>query len=103
MADLREIETLIVRHIEAIAEHNRLFALNDQGLAPDRAVSDALGPIDDALIALCAVRPSRQDAADRRAEYLNNEIWDAIDSCEGLGKAVIAALVGSAWEVQPCE
>jgi hypothetical protein len=101
MADLREIETLIEAHINAKAEHDRLFALNDQDLAPQQAVSDALEPLDAALIAICAARPSDKDAAARRSEYLNAKAWDSIDCCEGLGKEVIAALVGAAWEAQP--
>jgi hypothetical protein len=94
MADLLQVEALIAAHINAKAEHDRLFALNDQGLASNQAVSDALGPLDDALIALCAARPVEAAACSRRAEYLNATVPDAIDCNMGLTKAVISALVG---------
>jgi hypothetical protein len=96
MADLREIEALIAAHINAVAEHERLFNLEDWGLAPKEDVSAALAAIDDALVAICAARPADAVAGGRRAKYINDKAAEAIYGDTGLTEAVIAALVGGA-------
>ncbi|PWJ73856.1 hypothetical protein C7441_12540 [Pseudaminobacter salicylatoxidans] len=96
MADLREIETLISNHINAAAERDRLFHLQDWGLASKEDMNATLGPVDAALIALCAAQPSDSEASSRRARYLNGHVPEAIDGSRGLTVAVIAALVGGA-------
>jgi hypothetical protein len=96
MADLSEIEALIAAHINAVAEHERLFNLEDWGLAPKEDVSAALTPIDDALVAICAARPADAAAEARRTKYINDKVAEAIYGDTGLTEAVIAALVGGA-------
>lgn len=96
MADLREIETLIANHINAVAEHDRLFTLEDWGLASQKDVSASLEPIDAALVALCAARPDDAAAEARRAAYLKAKVPEAIYCERTLTEAVIAALVGGA-------
>lgn len=87
------IEDLIRAYINAKAEHDRLFALNDQGLESEQAVLDALGPISDALIALCRARSIDPFERDRRRQYLSATLYDAIEGCEGLIRAVLEALL----------
>lgn len=96
MADLHAIETLIASHINAVAELDRVFYLEDWGLASKEDVNAKLDPVNAALLALCAAQPSDAVAAGRRAEYLNSKVPEAIDGCKGLTVAVIAALVGGA-------
>lgn len=96
MADLREIETLIANHINATAERDRLFYLEDWGLASKEDLNATLGPVDAALIALCAAQPDDAVAASRRAKYLNSKVPQALYCERTLTVAVIAALVGGA-------
>lgn len=94
MADLLQVEALIANHINAVIEHERLFNLEDWGLASKEDVRAALNPIDDALVALCAAQPSDAVAAGRRAKYLNAKAPDAIYGNSALIASVVAALVG---------
>lgn len=96
MADLHEIEGLIAAHINASAEHDRLFDLEDWGLASKEELNAALAPVDAALVALCAAQPGDAAATSRRAKYLNSKVPEAIHSERTLAAAVIAALVGGA-------
>ncbi len=96
MADLLQVETLIAAHINAVAEYNRLFDLEEWGLASKEDLHAAAEPVDAALIDLCAARPSDAAADARRAKYLNVKVTEAIYGDTDLTNAVIAALVGGA-------
>ena len=94
MSDLREIETLIANHINAVCGHERLFTLEDWGLPTKEEVSATIELIDAALVALCAARPDDAAAVARRAACLKAKVPGAIYGERCLTEAVIAALVG---------
>lgn len=73
----------------ARAHHDFLFNENDYGRAPESAVDDAIGPINDAFLALCRARPVDPAEQRLRAEYLNAELFDYIDCCEGITRAFV--------------
>ncbi|MBY3119947.1 hypothetical protein [Rhizobium laguerreae] len=82
------IEDLVANHIGAIADHERLFHLSDWGLVSDGAAGEALGAINDALIALCVARPSDRPQIELRRAYLNAVLPEAVDGCAALSKSV---------------
>lgn len=72
--NLAEIERLIEAHQAAIAEHDRLFDLNDQGRIPDSDLGVALDHLDDALVSICAAVPTSERARKRRWAYLSKRL-----------------------------
>lgn len=98
MAELTPIGQLIADHINACADHERMFRLNDYDLAEDAAVDAACQQIDAALLALCRARPTTlKDQL--RFEYLSPRLVEATDGSRGLIKTVFDALLGvDEWE-----
>lgn len=64
------VATLIEAHINAVAEHNRLFNLADWKIIPQSEPQAALLRIDETLIALCAQHPATPAEAKLRFDYL---------------------------------
>lgn len=93
MSELPNVRRLIAAHINAIAEHDRLFNLNDWKLVDDATVCEALRPIDDALVAICAARPAETCDIELRQSYIADHAAKAIDGCPELIQRVIVALV----------
>ena len=92
---LSPIQQLIANHINAQAEHDRLFSLEDWKLNPFDRVSAALGPLDDALIAICAARPTDDAERELRSAYLDAlKIPSLVDGTPALEDTVYAALNG---------
>lgn len=82
------VEMLVADHINALAEHDRLFQLGDWGLVPEDEVRAALGPLNDALIALCAARPTDPPQIELRRAYLNAVLPEAVDGSAELAKSI---------------
>lgn len=84
---------LIEAHINARAEHDRLFGLNDWGLSTQKAVNDAVDEIDRTLVAICAARPSSPADVKFRRDYLLDRLPSELDLCPDLLKAVLPVLI----------
>lgn len=89
LTDLQEVESLIRSFEDAIAYHDKIFGED----APQPECEAALGPMSDALIAICAARPISLEGRQRRREYLSERLFEETDGCPGLIKAVYAALL----------
>lgn len=89
-----EVERLISDHVATCEEHERLFRANDNGSASDEQVSAAIGPINDALEALCRARPCSPQARERRRAYLSAEIVPYVDGVPEMMQRVVDALLG---------
>lgn len=87
--DLQNVNALIKAYEEAIAHHDRLFNQD----ASQEVCAEALGPINDALIAICADRPTSPEGRQRRRKYLAGRLFEDTDGCAGLIKAVFDALL----------
>lgn len=90
---LSSMQELIAAHVNALAEHNRLFALSDWGLVGDEAACDALDPLDDALVAICRARPLERADHELRERYLAGVLPDAMDSNRTVTELLCAALI----------
>lgn len=86
---------MIAAHIEAVAEHNRLFDLADWKIVPQSEPQAALLRIDNALIALCAERPATPAEAQLRFDYLmtGDRLQQATAQDVGLLYSVFEALL----------
>lgn len=94
LATLSEIENLISAHINAFAEHDRLYHLSDWGLCDDRLAGDALGKADAILVQLCRTRPVSPEAATRRREYLSAKVPPTIEGIKGgIKQEIVDALI----------
>lgn len=92
------IEQLITAHIEAVAHHDRAFDLIDWKLATEDEFGDTIGPVDDAIIALCSARPSSPEEATLKRDYLKSELFSILDSNLGMTKRAVIALLDAAGE-----
>ncbi|CDN92509.1 hypothetical protein [Agrobacterium tumefaciens] len=90
------VRELVAEHIGAIANHERLFQLNDWGLVEQDEVRMALGPVDEILIEICAARPSEASEIELRRAYLRNVLPDAIYDNKALTEEVVVAFIGRA-------
>ncbi|RWO95097.1 hypothetical protein [Mesorhizobium sp.] len=109
---LSAMSSLIAAHINATAEHERLFRLQDWHLVAQTIETAALDPLDDVLVALCAARPTTPREQWLRQKYLASlKIADKINGCRGLTESVLEALIGpepagpipdASEEVAPC-
>lgn len=93
MSQVEEISRMIELHKATIEAHNVLFEQNDHGKVDDKVVSAALGPIDDALIALCATKPTAPDASRIRREYLSQVLVADTYCNSGMAQAVFDAFL----------
>lgn len=101
MVDLSPTQKLIADHINARAEHDRLFNLEDWKLVDSKVESEALDAADDALVALCAGRPETEEDRELWSKYLASiDIPQKIDGCRDLTGRVIAALIGDGKPVR---
>ena len=101
MADLSPVQQLIADHINARAEHDRLFNLEDWKLVDGKVESEALDAADDALVALCAGRPETEEDRKLWIRYLSSiDIPQKIDGCRDLTGRVIAVLIGDGKSVR---
>lgn len=87
------VSRLIEAHINARAEHDRLFGLNDWGLSTQQAVNEAVDEIDGALVEICRSRPSSPADAALRRQYLLDRLPFELDQCPDLLKAVLPVLI----------
>lgn len=95
MADLSPAMQAIAEHIHASAEARRQGELEEWKLIPKGSEFTSYDAMDNALVAVCAARPS--DSADLAIwqKYLRSiEIPAKIDGCDELSKRVVAALIG---------
>lgn len=89
-----EMAHLVQCHQAAIAQHDKLFHSHDWGLgATETEVIEALGPIRDALEALCAARPITSQAKALRREYLSSRLVADTDGCPALMQCMFDALL----------
>lgn len=95
------IRQLVAAHIDAVANHDRIFSLSDWKVIDRDEMHDALKPVDDALIALCAGRPSTQEEAKLKQLYLDAELHRAVYNNEGLTKRAIDALLNAVSVPEP--
>lgn len=87
------VSRLIEAHINARAEHDRLFGLNDWGLSTQQAVNEAVDEIDRALVEICRSRPSSPVDVALRRQYLLDRLPSDLDLCPDLLKAVLPVLI----------
>lgn len=88
-----EVERLIGVWASAVARHEVIFVAQDNGDAvEEEEVSAALGPIDDALEALCRYRPHDPAARARRSDFLADELPRSTYGCEELMRCMYRAL-----------
>ncbi|PZU18944.1 MAG: hypothetical protein DI589_22955 [Shinella sp.] len=92
------ISQLVAAHIEASTNHNRAFDLIGWKVAKEGEFGNTIAPIDDAIIALCAARPSTLEEATLKREYLKQELYPVLDGNEGMTKRVVEALLNAASE-----
>ena len=95
------IQQLVTAHIEVTARHNRAFDLIGWKIAKEEEFGNTIDPIDDAIIALCAARPSTTEEATLKREYLKQELYPVLDGNEGMTKRVVEALLNAASEPEP--
>lgn len=95
MTDLSPIQILIQNHINAQAEHSRLFDLNDWGLVDGDTETAALDPLDDALIAICGAHPTTSADAELRRRYLVANLIKRLEGCPDLTGRAVKALIGA--------
>lgn len=94
-SDLREIKNLISAHINAFAEHDRLYHLSDWGLCDDRLASDAICKADEVLVQLCKARPVSPEAVTLRRQYLSAKVPPTIEGIRGgIKQDIVDALIG---------
>lgn len=75
------VRALIRAHQDTLARYEGLLDANDRGRATDVQVSDALGPVNDTLEAICRARPLNGYAAELRRNYLSPILVDYTDGC----------------------
>ena len=93
-AEVERVLALIKDCINTDAEFNRQFTLEDWKLAASDAPTEAIGPKDDAFLALCAEQPTDPKARELRASYLLPRLPDQLDCSEAMTNAVLCALMG---------
>jgi len=86
--DLATVKQLIADIAQADADHAHAF---NQPNSDDECFA-ALGRMDDAIIALCAARPTSAKAQEARRAFLADSLYDQVEARDGMLKAVIAAL-----------
>jgi hypothetical protein len=95
MTDLSPTMQAIANHIHACAEARRQGELEDWKLIPKGAEFLSYDAMDDALVAVCAARPTDGGDLAIWQKYLRSiEIPAKIDGCADLSKRVVAALIG---------
>jgi hypothetical protein len=94
--DIATVKQLIADVAQADADHARAFGQQDS----DDECFAALGRMDDAIIALCAARPTSPEAYEARRAFLAGNLYDQVEGRDGMLKAVIAALFAApdGWE-----
>lgn len=90
---LSPVQQAITAHIHAQSEHSRLFLLEDWKLATNEAVCEAITLMDNALVALCALRPQTDEDRALRIQYLDDRLVRSIDGDPDLSQRVIVALL----------
>jgi hypothetical protein len=95
MTGLSPTMQAIAEHIHASAEARRQGELEDWKLIPKGSEFPCYDAMDDALVAVCAARPT--DNADLAIwqKYMRSiEVAAKIDGCADLSQRVVAALIG---------
>lgn len=84
---------LVENYRRAYQAFEAVFDAQDRGEADDQQVNDALTPVDDALVALCAIRLVDPDVRRARRDFLADKLLPATVGCEGLMQAVYDAFL----------
>lgn len=87
------VRVLIRAHREALAHYEELLDASDSGRATAAEASDALGPVNDTLEAICRARPLDSHAAEQRRNYLSPILVDYTDCCPALMQCMYDALL----------
>lgn len=88
MSELSIIGQLVADIAQADADHAHAF---NQPNSDDECFA-ALGKMDDAIIALCAARPTSSEAIEARRAFLAGNLYDQVEGRDGMLKEVFAAL-----------
>lgn len=90
--DLTTVKQLIADIAQADADHSRAFVEQNA----DEECFAALDRMDNAIIALCATRPTSSEAQEARRAYLAGNLYDQLEGRDGMLEAVIDALFAGA-------